>query len=160
MGCTNKAPSIQALLEHALSHALLITPCHKCRKTGSPCVHRQAQLAAFRLSPGVRSDVAGAGVSVPALAKGSLRCSQGRQGLSLPSTAASFTRNMNACGGESSPKPAHPITSPITTRAAGSHSLPAHNRAACSSSKLKSGSHPSLPRPPNLQSHHRPCPFS
>ena len=47
MGCANKAPSIQALLEHTLSHVLLITPCHKCRKTGSPCAHRQAQTAAL-----------------------------------------------------------------------------------------------------------------
>ena len=49
------------------------------------------------------------------------------------------------------PKPAQPIT-PITAQT--------QSRAPCSSSELKSGSHPPLPRPSNPQSHHRPPAFS
>lgn len=119
-GYTNKAPSIQALLEHALCRVLLITPCHKRRQTGSPCA-QAAQPAALGLSPGVHSDIADAGVSVPVSAKGPLKYSQSRQGLSLPTTAASFTPNVNTCHGESSSKPAHPITTPT-------HQLPSPHR--------------------------------
>lgn len=103
-GRANKAPSLQALPEHAPSVCRCSGPATGAGEQ-APLV-RTAGLSrqprgTLGMAPGARSDGADPGVSVPVAAKGPLRCSQGRLGLSLP--CCSILHSQRERGGESSP---------------------------------------------------------